>query len=141
MKLVVYGIVHKPIDKCVYTGSTEFDHWKRYGTHLVSAFTQATEHLPLYRYMREHGIENFEPRVLESVDHVDHLREREQHFQDLLRPRCNVRKAFRTEEEKAQYMKRYYRANPDKWVMYAANRKRKLKELQDTRNQNDPRPQ
>ena len=129
MKLVVYGIYDKRVEECVYTGSTELDHWRRFGQHLDNAFLPSLEHLPLYQYLREQGPEHFIPRVIEAVTLKAQLRQREQFHQDRLSPRCNVRKAWLTEEEKMNYHSNYKKNNPEKFAMYRETRKRKLKAM------------
>lgn len=139
---IIYGVEdQRPRPKeCVYTGSTEVSHWKRWGQHLEKAFSEATEHLPFYRYLRQEGPEHFLPVVLEQVTDVSTLRERERWHQDRINPRCNVRKAFLTEEEKVEYHRGYYRDNIEKWAVYRENRLRKLKAKTTTTAENDNGP-
>ena len=92
----------------------------------------------LYRFMRQHGIENFKIELLENCPCTSkkELRLREQHFIDLLRPTLNstnatsnrkeVLRRYNNKPERKARMKRYYQENKHKWDKYKRTRDRKV---------------
>ena len=92
----------------------------------------------LYRFMRQHGIENFKIELLENCPCTSkkELRLREQHFIDLLKPTLNdqsatshrkeVLRRYNNKPERKARMKRYYQENKHRWDKYKRTRDLKV---------------
>ena len=112
-----------------YVGATCSKLSKRMGCHRCEA--KATKwNFKLYRFMRQHGIENFKIELLENwpCTSKKELGLREQHFIDLLKPTLNdqsatshrkeVLRRYNNKPERKARMKRYYQENKHKWDKY-----------------------
>jgi hypothetical protein len=61
---------------------------------------------PLYRFCREHDVSKIICEFIEEVDDTE-LRILEQEYMNKLKPTLNIRRAYRTEEERLEYHKKH----------------------------------
>ena len=99
----VYDIYDKRTEESVYVGSTAKHYMERWGKHLVTVFMPRDPRRgPVHIYMLAEGPEHFGIRVREEVfwkTKLDLLK-REQVWMDELKPKCNVKAAYVTEERR-----------------------------------------
>lgn len=78
-KNVIYGLycACHPERGIRYVGQTAQGFDQRWAEHLSNCRRGVTPHLPLYGWIKKHTIENIRFRILEAVDDIDSLDERE----------------------------------------------------------------
>ena len=103
------GIIYKiVVGENLYIGSTKQKLYQRQSqhNHNLNNPNNKDYNLPLYKFCREHNIKNIICELIETVDN-DNIFIKEQENIDLLNPTINRQRAFRTEEQKKEYDKKY----------------------------------
>ena len=100
----VYEFYDKRTEESIYVGTTTSNPMYRWGEHLMSVFRRNATSRPVHKYLQAQGLDIIHVgfRVREEVfwEVITDLRKREQVWMDELKPKCNVRPAYRTEEHK-----------------------------------------
>ena len=121
----------------IYVGATAYPKLSlRMSSHRSEA--KATKwNFKLYRFIREHGIGNFEIELIENwpCTSKKELGVREQHWIDELKPALNtncgsnrkeVLRRYNNKPERKAHMKRYYQKNKHRWDKYKRTRELKV---------------
>lgn len=126
MNGIVYGIKDLSSDEIIYIGSTIMNLHSRKTAHKRDCFINQKDRL-IYNYIRErtdreHFDEYFKFEELYSGEFEtrQELRIKEQEFIKVKAPRCNQLKAFQSNEELKEYMRKYLREyhKTEKWREY-----------------------
>lgn len=101
----IYAFFFKDSGECVYVGSTQ-NFWIRYSTHIKEYYAKRKMH-KLYSIIAEKGgWDNIDWRILENNIENNSILIREKHYYLELKPSGNSCSPLRTQEEKAQQMKK-----------------------------------
>ena len=105
------GFIYKiEVGENLYIGSTKHKLCDRQARHnyILNNPNDNNYNLLLYRFFREHNIEKIICELIETVDNSE-LRILEQEYINMLEPKLNTNRAYRTKEEKKEYEKKYKR--------------------------------
>lgn len=106
---VVYQIINKNTFECLYVGSTK-NFTRRKWKHKHNCYIDTSK--KIYNKIRDiGGIDNVNINIIQAFRNIEkvELLKKERYYCDLLKPECNMRKAYRSPEEIVEDKRRWKR--------------------------------